>query len=297
MLPSATFLLLFAIGLTQAIALAAFDGTRADVTARAQPATTGLSPDPPRAVKVVDALRLPPERGVRTVVSLTFDDALADQHALARLLPPHDLTATVYANSGMLADWRFPGYMSLVDLVGLAQHGVEIGGHTIDHPDLLALSRWSARRQICLDRDQLRSWGFRVVSFAYPSSRANPDLERLARTCGYRSARSVGGVACAGCTPAETFPPLDRYSLRTSDAVESRTSLAELKQQVRAAEESARVTGTRAWLILNFHHICDRCNKYSISEQRLTALLSWLARRPASTAVRAVGAVMLHGFK
>jgi peptidoglycan/xylan/chitin deacetylase (PgdA/CDA1 family) len=250
----------------------------------------------PSSPRTVDALHLPPRRGVHTVVSLTFDDGLSDQYALGTLLPAHHLTATVYANSGLLDDYGYRGRMSLSQLTDLAERGVEIGGHTVDHANLTQESRARARREVCGDRDQLRAWGFHVVSFAYPYASADPDVLRLPRVCGYLSARSVGGVVCPGCTAAETYPPRNRYSLRTPDPVEAQTSLRELKRQVTTAERSSSAA-TPQWLIHNFHHICDGCSKNAVSEHRLAAFMDWLSRRPASTAVRTVGAVMLHGFR
>jgi peptidoglycan/xylan/chitin deacetylase (PgdA/CDA1 family) len=252
-------------------------------------------PAPP-SPRTVDALRLPPRRGIHTIVSLTFDDGLSDQYALVTLLPAHHLTATVFANSGLLADEGYRGRMALSQLIDLAERGVEIGGHTADHADLTRESVAKARREVCGDRAQLLAWGFHVVSFAYPYSSADPRVRRLPRVCGYLSARSVGGVACPGCTAAETYPPHNRYSLRTPDPVEVHTSLRELKRQVRTAERSASAQAP-TWLILTFHHICDGCSKDAISEHRLAALMDWLSHRPASTAVRTVGAVMLHGFR
>jgi peptidoglycan/xylan/chitin deacetylase (PgdA/CDA1 family) len=245
----------------------------------------------------IDALHLTPRIGVTTVVSLTFDDGVVDQYALRGLLPASGLTATLYANSGLISNFGIPeNRMSLWALRDLSHHGVEIGAHSVDHFDLTTLSTSEARDQVCGDRDRLQAMGFRVVSFAYPYSRVDSGLYNVARSCGYLSARSVGGIACRGCPVAETFPPANPYSLRTTDAVLRRTKLIELKRQVRNAERSA--TATRpAWLILNFHHICNGCNKYAISEHHLVALLAWLKHRPPSTAVRAVGAVMLHGFE
>jgi hypothetical protein len=60
---------------------------------------------------------------------------------------------------------------------------------------------------------------------------------------------------------------------------------------------AAAATGVPSWLIFNFHHICDRCNKYATTREDPAALMEWLTHRPVSTAVRAVGAVMLHGIR
>jgi peptidoglycan/xylan/chitin deacetylase (PgdA/CDA1 family) len=288
------------------VVLAGAASQRRSTKAGLQPTTSEAAPSadsatlsrsvPPPAPKL-NALHLPARDGITTVVSLTFDDGVYDQYALNTLLPPRHLTATLYVNSGLLYEDGYKGKMALTDLDDLVQHGVEIGGHSVDHPDLTHLSTSSLRQEICDDRAQLRGWGYEIVSFAYPSSRSDAVTEAVARSCGYLSARVVGGVDCPDCPAAESFPPVDRYSLRTADAVEMGTAVAEMQQDVLDAEAQAQQTGRPAWLIMNFHHICDACNKYSVSERNLAALLDWLAHRPATTAVRAVGAVVLHGFR
>jgi peptidoglycan/xylan/chitin deacetylase (PgdA/CDA1 family) len=93
-----------------------------------------------------------------TVVSLTFDDALAEQKTAADILHKHGLNGTFYINSGAVGT---PNYFEQGDLKWLASLGHEIGGHSVSHPDLTTLPADEARQQVCADRVTLAGWGFR----------------------------------------------------------------------------------------------------------------------------------------
>lgn len=87
-----------------------------------------------------------------TVVTLTFDDGDADQMTAARVLRRHGLAATFYIITGAVGT---PGYVTRSDLHQLAADGNEIGGHTVSHLRLTALSTAEARRQVCESRSIL----------------------------------------------------------------------------------------------------------------------------------------------
>src|SRR6202020_251174 len=73
----------------------------------------------------------------RTVVSLTFDDGDADQMAGPWMLDRYRLPATFYIITGAVGT---PGYVTRSDLRQLAGDGNEIGGHTVSHLRLTALT-------------------------------------------------------------------------------------------------------------------------------------------------------------
>ena len=114
----------------------------------------------------------------RTVVSLTFDDGDADQMAAAQVLHRYRLPATFYIITGAVGT---PGYVTLPDLRQLAADGNEIGGHTVSHLRLTALSTAEARRQVCESRSILARWGYRAISFAYPGGASSPRTEAIVR--------------------------------------------------------------------------------------------------------------------
>jgi peptidoglycan/xylan/chitin deacetylase (PgdA/CDA1 family) len=222
-----------------------------------------------------------------TVVSITFDDGDANQAAARALLTSHGMDATFYVNSGTIGQ---SGKLTWAQLQQLRGDGNEIGGHTIDHARLTAVSPEEARRQVCDDRAALVGQGFSPTSFAYPESLYNSTVQQIVRDCGYSSARTVGFLAdiCSGCPYAESIPPLDAYAVRTPDSIENTTTLDTIKSYVTQAE-----THEGGWVVLVFHGICNACIKHAITEADLAAFLDWLEPRSANgTVVKTVGEVM-----
>ena len=106
-----------------------------------------------------------------TVVSLTFDDGDADQMAAARVLHRYGLAATFYIITGAVGA---PGYVTRSGLRQLAADGDEIGGHTVSHLRLTALSTAEARRQVCESRSILARWGIQVDLLRLPGRGGQP---------------------------------------------------------------------------------------------------------------------------
>ena len=115
----------------------------------------------------------------QTVVSLTFDDGWACQFRYARpILNSFGMRATFFVNSNLVGG---ADRMTWEDLEALAADGHEIGGHTLDHPDLTSLEQDEVRRQVCEDRDVLVARGFSARSFAYPGGAYDAALTAIVR--------------------------------------------------------------------------------------------------------------------
>ncbi|MGI8447803.1 MAG: polysaccharide deacetylase family protein, partial [Streptosporangiaceae bacterium] len=245
--------------------------------ATAAPAADGLGPAQPGG-----------SHAPHTVVSLTFDDGDADQMAAARVLHRYRLPATFYIITGAVGT---PGYVTRSDLHQLAADGNEIGGHTVSHLRLTALSTAEARRQVCESRSILARWGYRANSFAYPGGADSPRAGAIVRACGYTSARAVVGLrapGCPGCALAESIPPAQPMALRTAGEVDSSWTLRDLERTVTAAERQG------GWLPLVFHHVCagHRCGGLAVRATMLGTFARWLAQRQRlGTVVRTVGQV------
>jgi peptidoglycan/xylan/chitin deacetylase (PgdA/CDA1 family) len=226
-----------------------------------------------------------------TVVSLTFDDVSASQRAVRPILGAHGMRGTFFVSSGLVGTSSY--YMSWDDVHELARDGNEIGGHTLTHADLNTVDDAEQRRQVCDDRDALVRLGFNVSVFAYPYSAPNPAAEGVVRDCGYRSARSVGGVACGpACATAESIPPLDPYRMRTTPGIRGDTRLADMKRWVTAAE-----AGGGGWVPFVFHNICEGCTVNSITQADFAAFLDWLKPRTANgTVVKTIGEALSGYF-
>lgn len=218
-----------------------------------------------------------------TVVSLTFDDGSQDQYDNARpILREHGMNGTFYVNNNRIGG---AGFMGAAALTTLQNEGDEIGGHTVDHADLLNLSTDDQRREICNDRVALLDRGLDVRNFAYPYGNANATTQQIADECGYNSARTIGGIvspnSCSGCDYAEQLPPTNTYMTRTPDSVRNTTTLANLQGYVTQAE-----THGGGWVTLAFHHVCDGCGDvYSITPTLLDQFLDWLELRDSSGTV------------
>jgi peptidoglycan/xylan/chitin deacetylase (PgdA/CDA1 family) len=218
-------------------------------------------------------------RAEGTVVSLTFDDGRASQIRVAwPILQAHGVNATFYVNSGTIGT---TGRMSWNDLQALAVAGNEIGGHTTYHQNLLAAEPDEASREICNDRYEIARHGFEPVSFAYPNSKHDPDIERRVADCGYTSGRVVGNIVLApNCVVhqacSESIPPLDPYAVRTPVDVRRTTTLATVESAITQAEAHGG-----GWVVLVMHDVCDCGGTYHTSPALLSGLLDFLAAERA----------------
>lgn len=226
-----------------------------------------------------------------TVVSLTFDDGNSDQMAAAPIMKAHGMPATFFINSGSIGQ---SGFLTRAQLDALAADGNEIGGHTLNHPDLTALPIDEAKRQICVDRDNLIDWGFAPRSFAYPFASTSAAIDQLAQDCGYNSARNLGDIAsrfgCADCDHAESTPPSNPYETKALDEVDNTWTLQDFEDAVTNAEQSGG-----GWVQFTFHNFCgDVCTELSVTQTIFTQFLDWLQLRAATnnTTVKTVGDVI-----
>jgi peptidoglycan/xylan/chitin deacetylase (PgdA/CDA1 family) len=131
-------------------------------------------------------------------VSLTFDDGVADDGALLEILRATGAVATVFAVSGWLGrDCPYAPSTRIVtaeELRDLASAGVEIGAHSVTHPDLSALSYEDALQELRKSKADLETvLGQPVTVAAYPFGRATSETRRACRDAGFAFAcRSEG---------------------------------------------------------------------------------------------------------
>ena len=131
--------------------------------------------------------------------ALTFDDGLVDNlEALAPLLQEEGAPATVFVVSGWLGrphrsvPWK--RIMTEAELVELRATGVEIGAHSVSHPDLSALSYDDALEELAGSKRRLEAvLGEPVEVAAYPYGRANAETVRACRDAGFAAACSATG--------------------------------------------------------------------------------------------------------
>lgn len=223
-----------------------------------------------------------------TYVSLTFDDASADQMPALPMLAARGMNATFYANSAQVGSSAY--YMTWSQLDQVAAAGNEIGGHTLHHADVTTLTPAAMTTEICDDRQALIARGYDPVSFAYPFAKYNAASRGTVESCGYSSARPVGGAGCLpGCVAAESVPPADPFVLRTPPGITNTTTVAALQGYITRAVQNGG-----GWIVLTFHRLCESgCGENGFKPSDLEALLDWLQDQPAAdVAVRTVRQVM-----
>jgi peptidoglycan/xylan/chitin deacetylase (PgdA/CDA1 family) len=127
---------------------------------------------------------------------VTFDDGLRStvENALP-VLKEYGVPATHYLVPGLFGE-PFEGarVMDRGDVSALVARGHEIGAHTMTHPDLTAVDRRTARREIAESRDAIAAiTGEKPTSFAYPYGAFDDTVTDLVREAGYETATTVIG--------------------------------------------------------------------------------------------------------
>ena len=104
--------------------------------------------------------------------------------------------------------------LTLGEIRDLDRAGVEIGAHTVNHPELDVLAEMAARAEIETSKRALEDGlGKSVPSFAYPHGYSSPTTRRLVREAGFRSACRV---AHAFSSPGDTLFSLSRIIMTSA---------------------------------------------------------------------------------
>jgi peptidoglycan/xylan/chitin deacetylase (PgdA/CDA1 family) len=147
-------------------------------------------------VAIADALRGGPSPGWRAV-AITFDDGYLDTLTVALpLLVEHGFTATCYVVTGTVgrtSEWTEPApLMGWDGMRAWLDAGMEIGAHSVTHPDLTRLNDRRLAEEVSGARQQLEDrLGIPIASFAYPYNVHDERTDAAVAAAGYRA-------ACAG---------------------------------------------------------------------------------------------------
>jgi peptidoglycan/xylan/chitin deacetylase (PgdA/CDA1 family) len=122
-------------------------------------------------------------------IVLTFDDGYADNYANAfPILHNHKFAGTFFVITQFVNENRW-GYMSWAQLEEMATAGMEIGSHSIDHPDLRSKSKAFQTQQLAGSKQMIETrLGVPVLSFAYPAGKYDANTISILRSGGYLSA-------------------------------------------------------------------------------------------------------------
>jgi peptidoglycan/xylan/chitin deacetylase (PgdA/CDA1 family) len=126
-------------------------------------------------------------------VLLTFDDGYVDHHDVVMpLLRAYGMTGT-FAVTANLIDR--PGYMTKAMVRALADSGMDVESHAVDHYSINRLGYTEQLYQLCTSRRILSEWtGTDVRHFIFPSGDWLPLPSAALTACGYLSAyRKDGG--------------------------------------------------------------------------------------------------------
>jgi len=128
--------------------------------------------------------------------ALSFDDGMEDNHSvLLPVLGEYGLTATIYVQTGTIGDpnpWM-PGarvrMMTEDEIRSVSAAGVEIGAHSVTHPDMSRLDYDGCLGEMTRSKDELeRITGTEVRTFAYPYGHYGPEAVAAARDAGFETA-------------------------------------------------------------------------------------------------------------
>ncbi|MDQ0077140.1 S-layer homology domain-containing protein [Arthrobacter oryzae] len=227
-----------------------------------------------------------------TVVTLTFDDANADQIPAAAKINALGMPGTFFLPSGYM---NRPNYMTTAQAQALQAAGNEIGGHSVTHADLAAVGPDELARQVCGDRATLSGYGLDVQNFAYPFASSNPSAEAAVAACNYNSARGLGDIR-SKVAGSETFPfaesltPANPFYTGAPDQLDETWTLADMQTLVTQAQANGG-----GWVQLTFHHIGTGIDPVSgvkdpltVSTEVFNQFADWLANQEATNTTNPV---------
>lgn len=115
-------------------------------------------------------------------IALTFDDGYDDAYTAALpILQKYQMTATFY----IIRDYvGRSGYMNQTQIDKLTTDKMEIGSHTLSHPDLSKATDANQRTQIFDSK-------LSATSFCYPSGKFNDTTVSLVKDAGYTTATTT----------------------------------------------------------------------------------------------------------
>ena len=181
-------------------------------------------------------------------VTTSWDDGHPLDLRIAGLLARYGLAGTFYVPNRSARP-----LMVKQQLLALRRPGMEIGSHSMTHPELTKLSREAAMRELTASKDALESaLGDPVTAFCYPFGAFNRSLSRQVRAAGYQLGRTTVAF--------RTGPVLNPYQMPVSFQFVTHST----RVYVSHALKEANFRGLRNWL--GFWH-CER------SLPRLSALM------------------------
>lgn len=147
-------------------------------------------------------------------IILSFDDGYRNFYDNAYPeLKKRKMTAVSYI---IVGDIDGGDYMTKAEIKEINVYGIEIGSHTLSHPDLSKLTSEKARHEIVDSKSNLETLtGTNVVSFCYPSGKFNTETEKIVSDAGYSFAVTTNG----GITTFQNPLELNRYRINNGTKI------------------------------------------------------------------------------
>ena len=148
-------------------------------------------------------------------IILTFDDGYQDTYDVAfHNLKSNEQIGVFYIISGFLGR---PEFMTAPEVKEISDAGMEIGSHTIDHPDLTKLSAEKLSTELIESKSKLESIiGRTIVSFCYPAGQQNAAVDAAVANAGYKTATTTNMAISS--TSEEKFA-LSRLRINPEDSL------------------------------------------------------------------------------
>ncbi len=175
----------------------------------------------------------------QSAVTIMFDDGEDNNYTVAKpLMDSAGFVGSVAIISGSVGD---TGYMNQNQIKGLVSAGWEILSHSINHDDMTLLTTKQANNEFVKSKNQLQNISGTIIkNFAYPFGAYNGDLNALAWSAGYLSARPFE----SGDNPQGIYP----FEVKIRKMVNT-TTLSDVDSWLAQANNEKR------WEVLVFHGI------------------------------------------
>jgi peptidoglycan/xylan/chitin deacetylase (PgdA/CDA1 family) len=179
-------------------------------------------------------------------IVLTFDDGYADFHTQALpLMEQYGFTATVFVTTGWTQEAGQGRMLSWSQLAAAARAGIEVGAHTIQHPQLDQLPEKRLHEELYACKQQLEDkLGFPVPGLAYPYGYSNAKVRQVAREAGYGYAYAVENLTAS---PASDLFALPRLTIRRATTMPEFHRLVVGHPTMRLLEDRAL---TKGWAVV-----------------------------------------------
>lgn len=140
-------------------------------------------------------------RPARRMVSITFDDGYQDFYLnVYPFLRKHKLPATVFVATGYVGkEWPFveshPKILTWEQIEEISNNNIEIGAHTVTHPNLQQKKPEEAIREITKSKEELEKHLRRTVRFfSYPFGRYTNQILEIVDNAGFEAGVGGGGT-------------------------------------------------------------------------------------------------------